>query len=255
MLGEKAGFDDELFVQALAQPRLRQPLPEFLPGNRGGDRVRVRTEEELSAMTRQWFVDFERKIEHYRTLGVELDWMLEWAKKYWWSFLTRDMSLNDELYTADLRYKDPTTFGRTIVGIDEFVKYNFAFFAAIPDWRYDPLPDQVYIDLTPDGAARIVIRYIGSGHFDGSLRFYPYDETAPVLHGAGHFVQCAAVDRYHFNADHLMYEGETLFDFIDATQSAGIVPSGESWQFHILMQASRLPREMGALRRRIIPAR
>jgi hypothetical protein len=50
-------------------------------------------------------------------------------------------------------------------------------------------------------------------------------------------------------------EGETLFDFIDATQSAGILPSDESWQFHTLMQASRLPRAIGALRRRLSPAR
>ncbi|MCX5044320.1 hypothetical protein OG921_14200 [Aldersonia sp. NBC_00410] len=53
----------------------------------------------------------------------------------------------------------------------------------------------------------------------------------------------------------LMYEGETLFDFIDATQSAGILPSDESWQFHTLMQASRLPCAIGALPRQLSPAR
>ena len=65
------------------------------------------------------------------------------------------MSLNHELYAPDIRYTDVTTFGRTIVGIDEFVKYNFAFFDAIPDWRYDPLPDQVGLwkgrPVPPDG--------------------------------------------------------------------------------------------------------
>ena len=152
----------------------------------------------------------------------------------------RDMSFNHELYTPDLKYKDPTTFGRIIVGMDDFVRYNFAFFDAIPDWRYDPLPGQVYVDITPDGELRVLIRYVGSGHFSGSLRFYPFDETAPVLHGVGTFVQCTAIDRYHFNTDGLMYEGETLWDFIDATQSAGIMPSDESWLFKTLMKSSKL---------------
>jgi len=242
-------FSETLFQEALAKPRLRQPLPEYLPGNRAGGKVRVIPEEELSAMTRQWFVDFDRKVEHYRRLGVELDWMVEWSKKYWWSWLMRDMSLNHELYTPDLKYKDPTTFGRKIVGMDEFVRYNFAFFDAIPDWRYDPLPGQVYVDLTPEGEMRVLIRYIGSGHFSGSLRFYPFDETAPVLHGLGTFVQCTAVDRYHFNTDGLMVEGETLWDFIDAAQSAGILPADDSWPFRALMGASRFAGIAGRVRR------
>ncbi len=234
-------FNEEAFQRALLEPRLQQPVPEYLPGNRAGGRVRVLTEPELNAMTRQWFIDYERKIAHYAKHGIDIAWTLEWAKKYWWSWLMRDMSANDELYTPDLRYKDPTTFGRELVGLDEFVKYNFAFFAAIPDWRYDPLPGQVYIDVTPEGECRIVIRYIGSGHFSGALRFYPYDDSAPQLHGTGIFVQATAVDRYHFTPDGRMYEGETLFDFIDATQSAGILPGGESWQFKAMMKASRLP--------------
>jgi len=236
----QTGFDEERFREALAKPRLRQPLPEYLQGNRAGGKVRVMQEDELNAMTKQWFVEFDRKVEYYRGLGIDLDWMVEWSKKYWWSWLMRDMSLNHELYTPDMKYKDPTSFGRIIVGMEEFQRYNFAFFDAIPDWRYDPLPGQVYVDLTPEGEARIMIRYIGSGHFSGSLRFYPYDETAPILHGVGTFVQCTAVDRYHFNADHLMYEGETLWDFIDAAQSSGILPSGESRLFKALMSASRL---------------
>ncbi|NNH69438.1 nuclear transport factor 2 family protein [Nocardia uniformis] len=234
-------FDESLFEQALAQPRLRRPLPEFLAGNRAGGRVRVLDEDELTAMTQRWFVDFERKIQHYKTFGIDIAWIMEWAKKYWWSWIMRDMSLNDELYTPDLRYKDPTTFGRVLVGHDEFVKYNFAFFDAIPDWRYDPLPGQVYIDITEDGTVRTIIRYIGSGHFDGSLRFYPYDESAPSVHGVGTFVQCSAVDRYHFTPDGLMYEGETLFDLLDGLQSAGVVPAEDSWQFRAITQASRLP--------------
>lgn len=86
---------------------------------------------------------------------------------------------NRELYAPDVRYTDVTTFGRTVVGIDEFVACSFAFFEAIPDWRYDLLPDRVYLEVTPEGKVRTVIRYIGSGHWTGPLRLYPYDDTAP----------------------------------------------------------------------------
>ncbi|OBI10271.1 hypothetical protein A5715_10735 [Mycolicibacter heraklionensis] len=242
-------FDEELFREAIAKPRLRQPLPEYLPGNRAGGKVKVLTESELNAMTQQWFVDLDRKIAHYAERGIDVAFAAEWAKKYWWSWLMRDMSLNHELYTPDLRYKDPTTFGRIIVGLEEFERYNFSFLDAIPDWRYDPLPGQVYFDVTPEGETRVIVRYIGSGHFSGTLRFYPYDESAPAIHGVGTFVQCTALDRYHFNADGLMYEGETLFDLLDATQSAGVLPSGDSWLFRALMGASRLPRLVQNARR------
>lgn len=235
-------FDEVLFRQAIAKPRLRQPVPEYLGGNRAGGKIKVLTEPELNAMTEQWFIDLDRKIAHYADHGIDVAFAAEWAKKYWWSWLMRDMSLNHELYTPDLRYKDPTTFGRIIVGLEEFVRYNFSFLDAIPDWRYDPLPGQVYLDVTPEGETRVIVRYIGSGHFSGTLRFYPYDESAPAIHGVGTFVQCTAVDRYHFNADGLMYEGETLFDLLDATQSAGVLPSDDSWLFRALMGASRLPR-------------
>ncbi|MBJ8344633.1 nuclear transport factor 2 family protein [Antrihabitans sp. YC2-6] len=244
-------FDEALFQAALAKPRLRQPVPQFQAGNRAGGRVPVLDEAELNAMTQQWFEDLEKKVAHYRGFGIDIAWVVEWSKKYWWSWLMRDMSRNDELYTKDLRYKDVTTFGRVIVGHEEFVKYNFAFFDAIPDWRYDPLPGQIYIDLDPSGEVRVIVRYIGSGHFDGTLRFYPYDDTAPSLRGTGSFLQCTAVDRYHFNSDGLMYEGETLFDILDGTQSAGILPAGDSWQLRALMRASYVPGIIQDLRRRL----
>lgn len=113
-------FDEALFREAIAQPRLRQPLPQYLPGNRAGGKVKVLTEPELNAMTEEWFVDLDRKIAHYADRGIDVAFAAEWAKKYWWSWLMRDMSLNHELYTPDLRYKDPTTFGRIIVGLEEF---------------------------------------------------------------------------------------------------------------------------------------
>ena len=247
-------FDFQLVLDELDKPRLRQPLPEFLPSNRGV-RTRVIPEDQLSAMHRGWFVELERRIEFLAERGIDIGWLYEWAAKYTWSWLARDMSRNAELYTSDLRYVDPTTFGRTIVGLDEFVSYNFAFLDAISDWRYDPFPDQMYIDVTPDGETRMVVRYMGSGYFDGTLRLYPYDETAPAMRGAGVFVQSCAVDRYHFTPDGLMYFGETLWDFMDMAQSTGLVPRDDSWQFKALMRMSGLPSLVQRVRNQAVPRR
>jgi len=244
-------FDQAEFEKALSTPRLQQPLPEFLPGNRGGGKVRVLTEPELNTMTRQWFVDYERKIQYYEEHGIDIAWTLEWAKKYWWSWLMRDMSLNDELYEPDLRYTDVSSFGRTMVGLDEFVKYNFAFFDAIPDWRYDPLPGQIFVDLTPEGEVRIVVRYLGSGHWSGPLRLYPYDESAPALYGTGMFIQCHGIDRYHFNREGRMYEGDTSYDIFEATQAVGIMPSDDSWAFHAMLKSTKLIGTLRNLRQKI----
>ncbi|MGV0806594.1 nuclear transport factor 2 family protein [Mycolicibacterium setense] len=242
-------FDVNLLEQELDKPRLRQPLPEFLSTNRGV-RARVIPEGDLNKMHRQWFVELERRIEFLGKHGIDIGWLHEWSAKYTWSWLARDMSRNNELYTRDLRYIDPTTFGRTIVGLDAFVNYNFAFLNAISDWRYDPFPDQMYIDVTADGETRMVVRYMGSGYFDGTLRLYPYDDTAPALTGKGNFVQSCAVDRYHFNADGLMYFGETLWDFIDVAQSTGMVPRDDSWQFKALMRVSQIPSVVQRIRSR-----
>lgn len=244
-------FSEEAFQAALARPRLVGDIPEYLNSTRG-EPVRVLQEAELQTTTRQWFTDFDRKLDHYSNhFGTDFSWLTTWAKKYWWSFLVRDMSINGELYADDLKYTDVTTFGRTITGIDDFVTYNFAFFDAIPDWRYDPLPDQVYLDVTPEGTVRTMIRYIGSGHFSGRLRLYPYDDTAPCIYGNGQFLQCPAVDRYHFNSDGLMQEGETLYDTLDALQRVGILPRDDSWQFHTLFAASKVPVTVSGLLRRI----
>lgn len=244
-------FDEEKFQQALDQPRLRGPVPTFLESNRA-EPVRVYQEHELQAMTKQWFVDFQTKLDHYsKAFDQDLSWVMTWAKKYWWSFLVRDMDLNHELYAPDIRYTDVSTLGHTIVGIDEFVKYNFAFFAAIPDWRYDPLPDQVYIDVKPDGTVRTMIRYIGSGHWTGALRLHPYDDSAPCVYGNGQFIQCPAVDRYHFNADGLMEEGETLYDIVDGLQRGGVLPGGDSRLLRLLFSASKIPSTVTKVRRKL----
>lgn len=233
-------FDQAKFEEALAMPRLQQPVPEYLAGNRGGSKVRVLTEPELMARTRQWFTDYEKKIEYYADRGIDIGWTMEWAKKYWWSWLMRDMSLKHELYTSDIEYTDTSSLGRTIRGMDEFLTYNFAFFAAIPDWRYDPLPGEVFVDFAQDGETRVVVRYMGSGHFSGALRLYPYDEKAPTIHGTGVFIQCHAVDRYYFNRDGLMYKGDTSYDIFEGLQVVGILPRDDSWAFKALLKPTRL---------------
>lgn len=244
-------YDEQEFQRSLAQPRLSRPVPEYLDSNRAVP-IRAIPEAELMASTREWFDAFGTKLDYLSNVhDKDLSWVMTWAKKYWWSFLVRDMTINDELYTQDVRYTDVTTFGRTIVGIDEFVKYNFAFFDAIPDWRYDPLPDQVHIDVTPEGTVRTVIRYVGSGHWSGPLRLHPYDDSAPTIYGNGRFIQAPAVDRYHFNAAGLMEEGETLYDFLDGVQRAGILPRDDSWQFRALMGLSKVPAVTRGLRQKL----
>ncbi|TMS46538.1 nuclear transport factor 2 family protein [Mycobacterium sp. DBP42] len=242
-------FDEELFQKALDQPRLQGHVPTYLKSNRA-EPIRVLKEPELQAMTKQWFVDFESKLDHYsKHFQTDLSWVMTWAKKYWWSFLVRDMDLNHELYAPDIKYTDVSTFGHTIRGIDEFVTYNFAFFEAIPDWRYDPLPDQVYLDVKPDGTVRTMIRYIGSGHWTGALRLHPFDDSAPRVYGTGQFIQCPAVDRYHFNKDGLMEEGETLYDIVDGLQRGGILPGGDSRLLRGLFGLSKVPATASRLTR------
>ncbi|MFF0613613.1 nuclear transport factor 2 family protein [Nocardia tengchongensis] len=231
-------FTDQQFQQALAQSRLAQPIPLLL-SNRATP-VEVLDEAALTKMTTAWFDEYEQKIAFYAEHGLDIAWTLDWAKKYWWSWQARDMSSNHELYTPDLRYKDVTTLGATIVGLDEFVAYNFAFFDAIPDWRYDPIPGQSFVDITPAGEVRIVVRYYGSGHLVGPLKLHPYDADAVSIPGNGAFVQCTAVDRYHFNTDHLMYEGETLYDLVDAVQTAGLLPGPSTNSFKWLMRGAAL---------------
>ena len=166
-------FDETKFQEALALPACASRFPSScratVPAVNSPHAHRAGTQRDDHRMVRRLREEDRllrrTRLRHRVDAGV--------GQKYWWSWLMRDMSLNHELYTEDLRYKDPSTFGRILVGQEEFVTYNFAFFDAIPDWRYDPLPGQVYIDLTPDGELRMCIRYIGTGHFSGALKFYP----------------------------------------------------------------------------------
>ncbi|MFE3187758.1 hypothetical protein ACFXHA_02040 [Nocardia sp. NPDC059240] len=75
---------------------------------------------------------------------------------------------------------------------------------------------------------------------DMSYNHELYTDDAIAIPGNGAFIQCTAVDRYHFNADHLMYEGETLYDLIDAVQLAGMLPGPTSRAFKWLMRGAAL---------------
>jgi len=233
-------FSEDAFKGALSRQKLKKPAPAFVQGNRS-HRVRVITEPELNAMTTQWFVEFEKKISFYEKLGYDLSWFSLWLKKWWWAWFEYDMELVGELCMHDIVYKDPVSFGRPLIGLKEFIAYNDAFFDAIPDWRYDPLPNQFYFDVSPGGEVRFAVRYIGTGHWDGPLKVYPFDKKSLAIAGTGAFMQCSAVDRYHFNSDRKMCEGETLWDAFDALQMSGLLPNDTSPAFRALTGAARIP--------------
>ena len=50
---------------------------------------------------------------------------MTWPRSTGGASWVRDMDINDELLRTRCPSTDVTTFGRTIVGIDEFVTYNF----------------------------------------------------------------------------------------------------------------------------------
>ncbi|MCE5292638.1 MAG: ester cyclase [Nocardiaceae bacterium] len=238
-------FTEEMFQEALRRPRLMQPIPKVLTNR--AEPVQVMDEKQLQAMTDRWFDEYEAYLAFYAKHGIDLAWTLDWAKKYWWSWQARDMSYNDELYTQDLRYTDVTSMGATIVGLDEFVAYNFAFFDAIPDWRYDPIPGQFAVSLHPSGTTTIMIRYYGSGHLVGPLKLHPYTEDAASIPGNGAFVQFTATDRYHFTPDGRMYEGDTLYDALGGMQVAGLLPHPNSKTFKAGMRAAGLATKVQTL--------
>ena len=246
----QSNFTDAKFEEALDRKLLAKAPPEFVVGNRS-QAERVYDEDELNANTRAWFADFEEQVRHYETLGHDLQWLIDWTKKWWWSWLVRDLDVVREICTEDMKYKDPVSFGKTMVGIQEFIDYNVAFFDAVPDWRYDPLPGQFYLNVAADGSARMMVRYVGTGHWDAPLRLYPFDETAQSLPGNGAFIQCPAVDRYDFDADGRLGDGETLWDAFDAMQMSGLFPKADSIQFKLVMNAAKLPNLAARVRRHL----
>ena len=82
---------------------------------------------------------------------------MTWAKKYRWSFPGPRRGPQQELYARHALHRCDHVRRTITSGSDDFVTYNFAFFDAIPDWRYDPMPDQVYIDVNAGRLVRTVI--------------------------------------------------------------------------------------------------
>lgn len=246
---QSSNYTEEKLERALERhTMLKGRAPQIVRGNRS-QAERVYSEDELNANAKTWFREFETQLEFYAKLGHDVSWVLDWTKKWWYSWLVRDMEVAAEICTADMTYKDPVCFGKPLVGLDEFVAYNFAFFDAIPDLRYDPLPGQSFLQINPDGTAQMMVRYIGTGHWDAPLKLYPFDKTAPALPGNGAFMQCSAVDRYYWDADHKLYHGETLWDGFDVMQMSGIFPKAESLQFKLLMNGLKVPSAAARLRR------
>lgn len=241
-------YSEEKLEAALERKQLKKAPPKFLQANRS-HAERVHTEDELNENARTWFRQFEEQVRFYEKLGRDLGWVVDWTKKWWYGWLLRDMEVVGEICTADMTYKDPVCFGKPLLGLQEFIAYNFAFFDAIPDLRYDPLPGQSFLQVNPDGTAQMMVRYIGTGHWDGSLKMYPFDKTAQALPGNGAFVQCSAVDRYYWNADHKLYHGETVWDAFDVMQTSEIFPKADSLQFKLLMNALKVPNAANRLRR------
>lgn len=245
-----SGFTEVKFQRALDRKQLKKAPPAFVQGNRS-QAEKVFNEDELNQNARIWFQEFEDQIRFYEKLGHDLEWVLDWTKKWWWSWLVRDWPVIRSLCTEDVRYKDPVSFGKEMVGVQEFIDYNVAFFDAIPDWRYDPLPGETFLQVNPDGTVQMMVRYLGSGHWDGPLKVYPFDETAQALPGNGTFMQCPAVDRYYWNADGVLYKGETLWDAFEAVQASGIFPKAGSVPFNLLMGSLKVPNAASRLIKRL----
>lgn len=246
----KRSEDEAKFEAALTRRTLRKAPPAFLQGNRG-EPVRTLTEDELMAGTRQFFVDMDEQLRFYTDkLGHDVMWFNDWLRKYWaaWSGGIDEGAVR-EVLAPTVSYKDPLSFGRTMVGIQAFIDYNQAFFDAAPDLRYDALPGQAAINVSPTGELLFMARYVGCGHWDEPLRMYPFTPGSKGIPGNGAFTQLYPVDRYHFNADGVMSHGETLWDPFDALQIIKALPSDESLVFKSMVKAGSLASHASRLRR------
>ncbi|MGW0057467.1 hypothetical protein A5780_38605 [Nocardia sp. 852002-20019_SCH5090214] len=234
-ISKTAGKKDQTeakFQAALTRRTLRKPAPTYIQGNRS-EPVRVYNEDELQSMGLQFFAEVEAHLRFYTDkLGHDVMWFDDWLKKYWaaWSGGIDEAAVH-ELLSPEVTYKDPLSFGRQMVGIQAFIDYNQAFFDAAPDLRYDAIPGQASISVSPSGELLFMARYSGCGHWDNPLRMYPFTPGSPAIPGNGKFTQLYPVDRYHFNAEGKMIQGETLWDPIDALQLLRVVPSDTSATF------------------------
>lgn len=244
---EQKAFDAR-FEALLDRKTLLKPPPEYLKGNLAHP-VRVLSEDELCRGTRQFFEELEAQLTYYsERLDHDVMWLNDWLRRYWAAWVGGiDEDLVRQTIAEDVEYKDPTAFGRPMVGIQNFIDYNQAFFDAATDLRYDALPGQVSIQVSPSGEVLFMARYSGCGHWDRPLRMHPWTPGARAIPATGAFVQLFPVDRYHFDEEHKLCRGETLWDPIEAMQLIKVLPSDESLLFRGMMAAGHV----GALATRL----
>lgn len=243
---------EAIFQRALSRLSIAKPLPPTVQGNRSEPVLTV-TEQELQQMTRRLFEDVEAQCAFYsERLGHDVMWVLDWLKKYWaaWSGGVNE-ALVRETVAENCEYKDPLSFGRTMVGVEAFIDYNQAFFDAAPDLAYYLIPGQVSLQVSPDGEVIFMGRYVGCGHWDHPLRMYPFTKGSRAIPGTGAYVQLYPVDRYHFDADHKVCRGETLWDPLESMQVIGLLPSDTSLAFGAMVEAGKVGALASRLTRRL----
>lgn len=237
------------FQAALDRKAFKKPLPKYFGGNRTTP-IKVVREEELCQGTRIFFDDLEKQLRFYSDrLGHDVMWFEDWLKKYWVAWLGGiDKALCHEVLHPDVEYVDPLSFGRVMVGVQGFIDYNQAFFDATPDLRYDAIPGQASVQVSPDGQLTFMARYYGTGYWEKPLRMYPFTPGSVAIPATGCFMQGTAVDRYHFcMKTRKLIRGETLWDPLGFMQMIGLIPNDATPQFHALMKAGTLRAKMNHL--------
>jgi hypothetical protein len=235
------------FQAALNRKAFKKPLPEYFGGNRS-EPIKVVREDELCAGTTEFFEDVHNQLELYSTLGHDVMWFEGWLKKYWVAWIGGiDEALVHELIAPDCEYFDPLSFGRPMYGVQGFIDYNQGFFDATPDLRYDAIPGQAAIQVSPTGELTFMAKYYGTGHWEKPLRMYPFRKGAVEIPATGCFMQGTATDRYHFDANHQLCRGETLWDPLGFMQMIGLVPNDQTPAFRMLMRAGTLKSKAGKL--------
>lgn len=235
------------FQACLNRKAFKKPLPEYFGGNRSNP-IKVVREDELCAGTTQFFKDVRRQLEHYSKFGHDVMWFEGWLKKYWVAWIGGiDEALVHELIAPNCEYYDPLSFGRPMFGVQGFIDYNQGFFDATPDLRYDAIPGQASIQVTPEGELTFMARYYGTGHWEKPLRMYPFQKGSVSIPATGCFMQGTAVDRYHFDANHQLCRGETLWDPLGFMQMIGLVPNDATPAFRALMKVGTLKAKAGNL--------
>ncbi len=243
---------EERFRATMARKTLRKPPPPFIKGTRAHPE-RMETEDELCRRTHDFFATFEEDMDFYSEhTPYDVTWMTDWLKRYWVAW---DRGIDEDLVrqtvAEDCVYKDPVSFGRPMVGIQAFLDYNYAFFEAIPDLRYDGIPGECSVSVAANGEVLFMARYTGCGHWDEPLRMYPWTKNARALPATGAFMRAVAVDRYHFSPEGRIIRGETLWDAFEGLQMSSVLPSDTSLAFNAMLTVGNWTSRATRLRRKL----